>query len=78
MTTIEQFKPHGYKTISNDRGIEIMINETSEQVSYKYTDEDEVQVSSVSYDQEGDPYFMEYRGPYNPRTYYLNEFMKIK
>jgi hypothetical protein len=59
--------------------MEIMINETFEEVSYRYSDEDpsEVSTAEISYDQEGDPYFLERRGSYDPTTHYLSEFMRI-
>lgn len=79
MTRIQWFKPHGYKTLSNSHGMEIMIDETYEEVSYRYTDEGpsaEVHTTSISCDQEGDAYFNEYRGPYKPNVHYLKEFMK--
>ena len=79
MTTIQWFEPQAYKTLSNSHGIEIMINNTGEEVSYRYSDEGEsaeVYASEIQYDQEGEAYFKEYRGPYKPNVQYLNEFMK--
>lgn len=70
------FTPHAFKTLSNSHGMEIMINETFEEVSYRYTDEEQVFTTSVSFDQEGDPYFTEFRGPYEPIVHYISEFMK--
>jgi hypothetical protein len=59
--------------------MEIMINETYEEVTYRYTDEGEnaeICTAEIQCDQEGDAYFKEYRGPYNPSVHYLNEFMR--
>lgn len=74
------FKTHGYKTLSNSYGLEIMINETNEEVFYRYSNEGsdaEVYASLISYDQEGDPYFYEYRRPHESSVHYLNEFIKV-
>ena len=72
-----EFKSQAFKTLSNSHGMEIMINETFEEVSYRYSGESEMYTTSVSYDMEGDAYFTEYRGPYEPAVHYLNEFMRI-
>lgn len=77
MTQIKWFEPQAFKTCTNSYGMEIMINETFEEVSYKYTDEDQVSTTSISYDMDGDPYFHEYRGPYEPTVHYISEFLKI-
>lgn len=79
MTTIQWFKPQAYKTLSNSHGMEIMINDTGEEVSYRYTDEGsnaEVSTTEVQYDQDGDTFFLEYKGCYDPNVHYLNEFMR--
>jgi hypothetical protein len=59
--------------------MEIMINETFEEVSYRYSDDDSSEVITTSIltcDQDGDPFFLEYRGPYDPTVHYLSDFMK--
>ena len=73
-----EFKSHAYKVLSNSHSMEIMINETFEEVSYRYSDDDpsEVITTSITYDQDGDPFFLEYRGPYDPNVHYLSDFMK--
>jgi len=72
-----EFKAHGFKTICNSLGMEVMINETYEEVTYRYSGESDISTTSISYDMEGDAYFTEYRGPYDPAVHYLNEFMRI-
>lgn len=72
-----EFTAQAYKTFSNLHGMEIMINETFEEVSYRYSDDLEMYTTSLNYDMEGNAYFTEYRGPYEPTTHYLNEFMRI-
>jgi hypothetical protein len=72
-----EFKSHAFKVLSNSHSMEIMINETFEEVSYRYSDDpSEVSTTSITYDQDGDPFFLEYRGPYDPNVHYLSEFMK--
>jgi hypothetical protein len=85
MTTIQWFEPQAYKTLSNSHGMEIMINNSGDEVSYKtYTiySEDgsntEVHTSEILYDQEGDSYFREWHLNNSSTVHYLNEFMKIK
>lgn len=72
-----EFKSQAFKTLSNSHSMEIMINETFEEVTYKYSGDSEMYTTSISYDMEGDAYFTEYRGPYEPAVHYLNEFMRI-
>jgi hypothetical protein len=72
-----EFKSQAFKTLSNSHGMEIMINETFEEVSYRYSDDSQMYTTSISYDMEGDPYFTEYRGPYEPTVHYISEFMRI-
>jgi len=72
-----EFISQAYKTLSNSYSMEIMINQTFEEVTYKYSGDSEMYTTSISYDMEGDAYFTEYRGPYEPAVHYLNEFMKI-
>jgi hypothetical protein len=72
-----EFKSHAFKVLSNSHAMEIMINETFEEVSYRYSDDpSEVSTTSINYDQDGDPFFLEYRGPYDPNVHYLSDFMK--
>ena len=74
-----EFKSHAYKVLSNSYAMEIMINETFEEVSYRYSDDDHSEVITTSIltcDQDGDPFFLEYRGPYDPTVHYLSDFMK--
>jgi hypothetical protein len=72
-----EFKSHAYKVLSNSHAMEIMIDNSGEEVSYRYSDDpSEVSTTSISYDQDGDPFFLEYRGPYDPNVHYLSDFMK--
>ena len=76
MERIQWFKPHAYKSISNFHGMEIMINDTNEEVSYRYTDEGpdaEVYCEPIQYDQDGDAYFMITE---HKQVHYLNGFIK--
>ena len=72
-----EFKSQAFKTLSNSHSMEIMINETFEEVTYKYSGDSEMYTTSISYDMQGDPYFTEYRGPYEPAIHYISEFMRI-
>ena len=72
-----EFKAHAYKTRNNSHPIEIMINERLEEVTYKYSGVSEMYTTSINYDMEGEAYFNEYKGPYQPTVHYLNEFMKV-
>lgn len=74
METISWFRPHAYKTLSNSHGMEIMLNETAEEVYYRYTNDNTAYNSFVNYDQDGDAYFMDMR---SKTVYYLSEFLKI-
>jgi hypothetical protein len=81
MQTISSFKPHGYKTLSNSHGIEIMVNDSGEEVSYRYSDDlpgDLVTSTEILFDQEGDAYFRDYHLDNSSTVHYLNEFMKIQ
>jgi len=80
MTQAQQFKAEAYKTLSNSHGMEIMVDDMHEDVYYRYSDEGpdaQVFVSMLSYDMEGDAYFMEFRGAHEPKAYYLNEFLRL-
>lgn len=80
MKTIEWFKPQGFKTINNSYGIEIMIDDVYEEISYRYSNEGEsavVHQSEIICDQDGDPYFREVINAFQSRVHYLNEFIKI-
>lgn len=80
MQTINWFQPQAYKTISNSHGMEIMINDTTEEVSYRYTDNlpgDLVMTSEIHYDQDGDAYFREYHFDNSSTVHYIKEFLKI-
>jgi hypothetical protein len=72
-----EFKSQAYKVLSNSHAMEIMINETFEEVTYRYSGDSEMYTTSIDYDMEGEAYFTEYRGPYEPAIQYLNEFMRI-
>ena len=75
-----EFKPQAFKVLSNSHAMEIMIDNSGEEVSYRYSDDDpsEVSTTSINHDQDGDPFFLEYcRGPYDPNVHYLSDFMKI-
>lgn len=76
MTRIQWFKPQGYKTISNSYGMEIMIDDTYEEVNYRYSGEEEIHSASITCDQEGDAYFTELFENGKAKVHYLNEFMK--
>lgn len=82
MTRIQWFEPQAYMSISNSHGMEIMIDDSAEEVSYRYSNEEpnaEVYTSEIYYDQEGDPYFMEYMGDRHSRVArYLSDFLKIQ
>jgi len=54
-----EFILQAFKTLSNSYSMEIMINETFEEVTYKYSGDSEMYTTSISYDMEGDPYFTE-------------------
>ena len=84
MTTIQWFKPQAYKTLSNSHGMEIMINNSGDEVFYRthaiYSEEGssgEISTSEILYDQEGDSYFREYYLDNSSTIHYLNEFIKI-
>ena len=80
MTTIQWFEPQAYKTLSNSHGMEIMINNSGEEVSYRYVNDlpgELVTTSEILYDQEGDSYFREWHLNNSSTVHYLNEFMKI-
>lgn len=69
-----EFTPHGYLTLSNSLALLIQINDTAEEVYYRYSDEAGVATTSeIGYDQEGEPWFRVENGT----LYYLSEFMKI-
>ena len=72
-----QFTPQAFKTITNSLAMEIMIDETYEEVTYRYSEDSEIHTSGIGYDMEGDAYFLEYRKPYEPTVHYLNEFMRL-
>jgi len=72
MTNIE-FKPHGYKTLSNSHGIEIWVDDGAEEVVYRFTDVNSLYDSQIRFDQDGDAYFMDMSNT----VHYLNEFLKI-
>jgi hypothetical protein len=82
MTQIKWFEPQAYKTLSNSHGMEIMINNSGEEVSYRYSNEEpnaEVHTVEIQFDQDGDPYFMEYMGDRHSRVArYLSDFLKIQ
>jgi hypothetical protein len=82
MTQIKWFEPQAYKTLSNSHGMEIMINNSGEEVSYRYSNEEpnaEVYTVEIQFDQDGDPYFMEYMGDRHSRVArYLSDFLKIQ
>lgn len=80
MEKITSFKSHAYKSISNFHGMEIMLNDTGEAVSYRYTDDlpgDLITTTEIQYDQDGDPYFREYHLDNSSTIHYLNGFLKI-
>jgi hypothetical protein len=60
--------------------MEIMINNSGEEVSYRYVNDlpgELVTTSEILYDQEGDSYFREWHLNNSSTVHYLNEFMKI-
>ena len=74
-----EFKSHAFKVLSNSHAMEIMINETFEEVTYKYSNDpdSEAVTTSISYDQEGDPYFMEHPESHDPSVHYISDFMRM-
>lgn len=68
-----KFKPQAYKTLSNSHGIEIFINDTGEEIIYRFTDASSLYDSEIRFDQDGDAYFMDISNT----VHYLNEFLKI-
>lgn len=81
MTQIKWFEPQAYKTLSNSHGMEIMINDSGEEVSYRYSNEEpnaEVSTAEIQYDQDGDPFFIEYELDDSAIIYYLSDFLKIQ
>jgi hypothetical protein len=69
-----EFTPQGYLTLSNSHALLIQINDTTEEVYYRYSDEDSVATTSeIGCDEEGEPWFKVENGT----LYYLSEFMKI-
>jgi hypothetical protein len=72
MQTIQWFKPQGYMTLSNSHGMEIMIDNTYEEVAYRYSGDQKVHSSQIECDIEGEAFFS-----VNSTSYYLNQFIKI-
>ena len=71
---MDQFKPQGVLTLSNSHALLIQINDTAEEVYYRYSDEEDTHsTSEIGYDQEGEPWFKVENGT----LYYLSEFLKI-
>jgi hypothetical protein len=69
-----EFKPYGYLTLSNSHALLIQINDTTEEVYYRYSNEDGIATTSeIGCDEEGEPWFRVENG----NQYYLSEFMKI-
>jgi hypothetical protein len=74
--TKDNFIPQGYKILSNSYAMEIMIGDTGESVSYRYSGDDDVSISAIYFDDTGESYFLEFSKLYSPNIQYLNEFIK--
>ena len=68
-----EFTPQALSQFDSSLGILIQVNDVTEEVTYKYTDEEETRTSEILFDQDGDPYF---RTDYDV-VHYLSEFVKI-
>jgi hypothetical protein len=73
-----EFTPQAALTLTNSFALLISVNETADQVTYKYSDDEEsllheLHTSEIFYDQDGEPYFV----TVTDGVYYLSQFMKI-
>jgi hypothetical protein len=68
-----EFTPQGFCTLSNFHAILVAVNEVGDEVTYKYSDEEEVNVAEILFNEAGEAYFETKWG----RTYYLDTFMTI-
>ena len=69
------FKPHGYITLSNWGGIEVMIDESGDGVHYRFSfgsPDEEILDAEIEYDKEGNAFFRHAK-----TKYYLSEVMRI-
>ena len=67
----EEFICHGYLTLSNLGGIEIMINPTGESIIYKWYGKISRRWQEIKYSTSGRAFFRVYN-----RRYYLDQFMR--
>jgi len=71
----KEFRVDGYLTLTNSGGIEIEIDDTAEEVRYRYNNNGvytEPEPTFIAYDQEGEPHFI----GEGDRVFYLSEFMR--
>jgi len=68
-----EFTPQGYLTLSNSHAILVSVNEVGDEVSYQYSDDDEVNVAEILFNGDGEAYFETKWG----RTYNLDQFMTV-
>ena len=66
-----EFKAHGYYTISNLGGIEVMFSQSNDGVIYRLFGKVAQRWQEVKYTNEGRPYFVAHK-----KVYYLDDFMK--
>jgi hypothetical protein len=74
--TKNNFIPQGYKILSNSYAMEIMVDDTGESVSYRYSGDDDISISAIYFYDTGESYFLEFQKLYSPNVQYLNEFIK--
>ena len=69
----KEFKAHGYCAICNNGGIEVMQNQSNDEVIYRLFGKVAKRWQEVKYTNEGRPYFVAHK-----TVYYLDEFMRQK
>jgi len=68
------FTPHAMLTLSNSHALLISVNDTGEEITYKYSNDEEISgTSEILFDSDGEPYFT----TDNDCTFRLSEFIKI-
>ena len=68
-----EFRTDGYYTICNNGGIEVMLNQSNDEVIYRLFGKVAQRWQEVKYTNEGRPYFVAQK-----TVYYLDEFMRQK
>jgi len=68
-----EFTPQGYLTLSNSHAILVSVNEVGDEVTYQYSDDDEVNVAEILFNGDGEAYFETKWG----QTYNLDQFMTV-